>query len=353
MVTHSQWYVGFPSLSLFFFLSFYGASLRPSTRHDSFACPCRGGPLPRSAPLPSTLALRLHGGETPPCLASPLPCLSDNRARAHGCSTAVVVAMSGHSSPKSSPQPPRASSSSSKADKADELYDANIRNFAPVARIMKTALPENAKIAKEAKECMQECVSEFISFITSEGKPCLRCSWGPPRPSLTYHSVREMPSGEEENSQRRGHPLRHELARLRELRRGSQDLLVQVPRGNISPVELCTTPSTLSRDPILSFHFLSFFVLLIINSSPSPIGARTSRPGLVVKATAPRAVRVPPAASGPASRASRKAPMPRAMASTVRNRGITAPERTTDLHVRSPCRGRAEYAWVSCVCVFA
>ncbi|KAL9041161.1 MAG: hypothetical protein Q9214_004203 [Letrouitia sp. 1 TL-2023] len=46
--------------------------------------------------------------------------------------------------------------------------DANIRNFAPVARIMKTALPENAKIAKEAKECMQECVSEFISFITSE-----------------------------------------------------------------------------------------------------------------------------------------------------------------------------------------
>lgn len=49
------------------------------------------------------------------------------------------------------------------------LADADIRNFAPVARIMKTALPENAKIAKEAKECMQECVSEFISFITSEG----------------------------------------------------------------------------------------------------------------------------------------------------------------------------------------
>ena len=47
--------------------------------------------------------------------------------------------------------------------------DANIRNFAPVARIMKMALPDNAKIAKEAKECMQECVSEFISFITSEG----------------------------------------------------------------------------------------------------------------------------------------------------------------------------------------
>jgi len=38
---------------------------------------------------------------------------------------------------------------------------------------MKGALPENAKIAKEAKECMQECVSEFISFITSEGESAL------------------------------------------------------------------------------------------------------------------------------------------------------------------------------------
>jgi hypothetical protein len=37
-----------------------------------------------------------------------------------------------------------------------------------VARIMKKSLPDNAKIAKEAKECVQECVSEFISFITSE-----------------------------------------------------------------------------------------------------------------------------------------------------------------------------------------
>ncbi|KAJ1979609.1 transcriptional activator hap3 [Dimargaris verticillata] len=40
--------------------------------------------------------------------------------------------------------------------------------IANVARIMKRALPENAKIAKEAKETIQECVSEFISFITSE-----------------------------------------------------------------------------------------------------------------------------------------------------------------------------------------
>jgi nuclear transcription Y subunit beta len=48
-------------------------------------------------------------------------------------------------------------------------HPTDIGNFTLVARIMKIALPDNAKIAKEAKECMQECVSEFISFITSEG----------------------------------------------------------------------------------------------------------------------------------------------------------------------------------------
>ena len=41
--------------------------------------------------------------------------------------------------------------------------------IANIARIMKKSLPPNAKIAKEAKETVQECVSEFISFITSEG----------------------------------------------------------------------------------------------------------------------------------------------------------------------------------------
>lgn len=40
--------------------------------------------------------------------------------------------------------------------------------IANVGRIMKQILPSNAKISKEAKETMQECVSEFISFVTSE-----------------------------------------------------------------------------------------------------------------------------------------------------------------------------------------
>lgn len=40
---------------------------------------------------------------------------------------------------------------------------------------MKNLLPENAKIAKDSKEAVQETVSEFISFITSEASDkCLQ-----------------------------------------------------------------------------------------------------------------------------------------------------------------------------------
>nr|ALA65390.1 nuclear factor Y B subunit [Dunaliella salina] len=47
--------------------------------------------------------------------------------------------------------------------------------IANISRIMKKTLPGNAKIAKDAKEITQECVSEFISFITSEASDkCLR-----------------------------------------------------------------------------------------------------------------------------------------------------------------------------------
>jgi nuclear transcription Y subunit beta len=48
----------------------------------------------------------------------------------------------------------------------DRMADLPIAN---ISRIMKNALPDNAKIAKDAKECVQECVTEFIAFITSEG----------------------------------------------------------------------------------------------------------------------------------------------------------------------------------------
>ena len=64
-------------------------------------------------------------------------------------------------------------------DGSVELFDAGndtdiIREqdrllpIANVARIMKQAVPTNAKIAKDAKDTVQACVSEFISFVTSE-----------------------------------------------------------------------------------------------------------------------------------------------------------------------------------------
>lgn len=40
--------------------------------------------------------------------------------------------------------------------------------IANVGRIMKKVLPGNGKISKDAKETVQECVSEFISFVTGE-----------------------------------------------------------------------------------------------------------------------------------------------------------------------------------------
>lgn len=55
------------------------------------------------------------------------------------------------------------------ADAAVQLREQD--KWLPIAnvyRIVKTALPKNAKVSREAKECIQECVSEFVSFITSE-----------------------------------------------------------------------------------------------------------------------------------------------------------------------------------------
>lgn len=55
------------------------------------------------------------------------------------------------------------------AEKPEEVREQD--RYLPIAnisRIMKKSLPANAKIAKDAKETVQECVSEFISFITSE-----------------------------------------------------------------------------------------------------------------------------------------------------------------------------------------
>ncbi|XP_042395107.1 nuclear transcription factor Y subunit B-like isoform X2 [Zingiber officinale] len=44
-----------------------------------------------------------------------------------------------------------------------------------VSRIIKKALPASAKISKDAKEMVQECISEFIIFITGEASDKCQC----------------------------------------------------------------------------------------------------------------------------------------------------------------------------------
>jgi histone H3/H4 len=46
--------------------------------------------------------------------------------------------------------------------------------IANIGRIIKNNLPKEVKLSKDAKETFQACVSEFISFITSEASD--RCS---------------------------------------------------------------------------------------------------------------------------------------------------------------------------------
>lgn len=65
-----------------------------------------------------------------------------------------------HTSPAGSPSSGNVSDNSKDQER--------LLPIANVGRIMKKSLPANAKISKEAKETVQECVTEFISFITGE-----------------------------------------------------------------------------------------------------------------------------------------------------------------------------------------
>ena len=46
--------------------------------------------------------------------------------------------------------------------------------IANIGRIIKKNLPNEVKLSRDAKETFQECVREFISFITSEASD--RCN---------------------------------------------------------------------------------------------------------------------------------------------------------------------------------
>ena len=70
--------------------------------------------------------------------------------------------------------PPSDAAMSRGPEAYERAYDFEVQEsdkwlpLAKVARIMKAALPNDAEISREAKETMQECVSELISFVTSE-----------------------------------------------------------------------------------------------------------------------------------------------------------------------------------------
>ncbi|PWN43000.1 histone-fold-containing protein [Ceraceosorus guamensis] len=40
--------------------------------------------------------------------------------------------------------------------------------IANISRLMKLSIPASSKIARDAKDCVQDCVCEFIAFLTSE-----------------------------------------------------------------------------------------------------------------------------------------------------------------------------------------
>ncbi|KIW76750.1 hypothetical protein Z517_09194 [Fonsecaea pedrosoi CBS 271.37] len=44
----------------------------------------------------------------------------------------------------------------------------HILNYTPISRVMRAAVPGDVMVSREAIELMQDCVSEFISFVTSE-----------------------------------------------------------------------------------------------------------------------------------------------------------------------------------------
>ncbi|XP_028766078.1 nuclear transcription factor Y subunit B-1-like [Neltuma alba] len=70
-----------------------------------------------------------------------------------------------------SPESPSLKTSSSTNNNNNSSSNKEQDRFLPIAnvgRIMKKVMPANGKISKDAKETVQECVSEFISFVTGE-----------------------------------------------------------------------------------------------------------------------------------------------------------------------------------------
>ncbi|KAK1586773.1 hypothetical protein Q3G72_005982 [Acer saccharum] len=76
-----------------------------------------------------------------------------------------------HGPNRGSPESPYVKSTGSNNNHHNHNNNKEQDRFLPIAnvgRIMKKVIPGNGKISKDAKETVQECVSEFISFVTGE-----------------------------------------------------------------------------------------------------------------------------------------------------------------------------------------
>ncbi|GMI98091.1 nuclear factor Y, subunit B7 [Hibiscus trionum] len=71
-----------------------------------------------------------------------------------------------HGTIKGKPESPRSDNNNNNNNNNKE--QDRFLPIANVSRILKKVIPSNGKISKDAKETIQECVSEFISFVTGE-----------------------------------------------------------------------------------------------------------------------------------------------------------------------------------------
>ncbi|KAL3503626.1 hypothetical protein ACH5RR_038075 [Cinchona calisaya] len=60
----------------------------------------------------------------------------------------------------------------------DQTRSGSLDAIANILRIVKRGLPHNAKVSEDAISILQECVSEYISFITSEANERCHCELG-------------------------------------------------------------------------------------------------------------------------------------------------------------------------------
>jgi len=66
--------------------------------------------------------------------------------------------------------PPRSPSPPPFQLPADFREQDRVVPIANVGRVIKRSLPDGVKITNETKECIRDCLTEFILFITSEGE---------------------------------------------------------------------------------------------------------------------------------------------------------------------------------------